>query len=449
MTLDIFTHRFGDEPVPALDNENRGLVARQMLDCIQTVVDVIGEDGPGFAVRFSETMSAYTDQQKRQIVISGMPLVLAKPGTKLTEVAAVLTGLAVHEVGHTRQVGIIDAVRDAYPGKLIPKTLGNIIEDVVLEARTIEHYAGFRDIFVPTLGWVAEQTCPKDTLVWGGSTGHKVNLVGQIVRYRPFVTFGDDAVTVAELRWWDEWSARITASLTPKGGLAMVREALAHLAAQREETPEPPVPPVIEPPEPPVIEEPPEGGCKFPIPGGDEPKGKGKGEGEGQSLPDEEDDDDDTEGDEPGGDGDGDDSDEEGGSEGSGDSDEDGDGEGGTEGEDGEDDGDGEGNPDPDGDERTGTEGDKRGDPSAEQNELEQGSNDGEGSGGTGQGWAEAGDDDPDAGLEPGEIDKSFDDVAHTENRYQDSVLQNAADEEARTTRVNAGKYGEMRVVWE
>jgi hypothetical protein len=434
MTLDIFTHRFGDDVLPALDNENRGLIAKGMLDAIQTVVDVIADDeNTGYAVHFAPTMSAFTEHQKRQIVISGLPLLASPVGTPLTDIAAILTGFAVHEVGHTRRVGIIDAARAEWPGKILPKTLANVIEDVVLELRTIRNYAGFRDIFAPTLAWVAEATCPKHTLVWEGTTGHKVNLVGQIVRYRPFVTFGEDAVTVAELQWWDEWASRIVVDLTPEGGVQMVRDALAHLAAQREAEP-------VEP-----------------------PPGEGEGEGPGgQSLPDEEDDsteggqptDDEPQGDEPEGETD------EGGQPG-GDNDDDAD----TEGGDGEDDGDGEdegpggteGDDDEPGEigedndgEPTDTDGgDQRGDPGAERVELEQGAQDSDGSGGTGQGVAEAGEDDPDAGLDETELDQSFDDISHTDNGYADQRLENAAEEEAKTSRLDGGAFGTIRVVWE
>jgi hypothetical protein len=452
MALDIFEHRFGDARMPYLDDDKRPQIALDMLNAVQTVVDVIADEANhGYAVSFAPTPSAFTEHQKRQIVISGMPLFAATIGTPLRDVAAILTGFAVHEVGHTRRIGIIDAVRAEWPGKKLPKVLANVIEDVVLEERTIQRYAGFRDVFTPTLEWVAEQTCPKHTLVWEGSTGHKVNLVGQIVRYEPFVTFADDAVTKGELRWWKEWAARITADLTPKGGVEMVREALARLAAQREqgETEEQP-----EPPKPPKGEGEPIGDSGQNLPdeedepdddGGDT-EGEGNGEAEGDG--------DDTEGDGDGSDGD--ESDEDGGTEGGGDSDEDGDDE--TEGPDGG------GNPGPkggseaeretepvDGDEAGQGEGDgegSTGDPSKDRVELDKGAQDSDGAGGSGQGIAEAGDEDPDAGFDETELDKSFDDLSVTDSAYRDQVLQAAVEDERVTTRMDAGIHGQMKVVW-
>ena len=106
----------------------------------------------------------------------------------------------------TPSIGFFDASRRAGRGRSFPRrsptssrtSSSNCGRSSVTRLR--DHGEGNSS---PTLEWVAELTCPKDSLVWSGSTGHKVNLVGQIVRYRAFVTFGDDEVT-RPLLWWDE-----------------------------------------------------------------------------------------------------------------------------------------------------------------------------------------------------------------------------------------------------
>jgi hypothetical protein len=462
MALDIFERLFGEETLPVLDDDSRPRIALGLLNAIQTVVNVIADDvNKGYAVTYSPTPSAFTEHGKRLISLSGKPLFGSPVGTPLRDIAAVMTGFAVHEVGHTKRIGIIDAVRAEWPGKVLPKTLGNIIEDVVLEERTVERYAGFRDVFAPTLEWVAEATCPKHALVWEGSTGHKVNIVGQIVRYRPFVTFSDDAVTQAELRWWDEWTARIVFDLTPEGGVQMVRDALDHLASQREDVPDD------------------DGGCEFPLPKGpdgglpdeeddDKPKREpkpGKGEGEptdedGDTEGEDGDGDDsdggDTEGDDDG-DGDGEDGDTEGGSEGDGDSEPDDDTEGGNPGGDDDGEGDTEGEPEgePEGGEDPGegkgetvTDGDEI--DTADRPILDAGTNDTEGGGGSGEGISEATpEDDVDAGLDETELSESFDDLSHSDNGYRDQRLDTEVEVERTTTRVDAGAHGKMKIVWE
>ena len=94
---------------------------------------------------FDPGINAYTDRSaKRHIVVSGKPLLDAKPGTRLDKVAAVMTGFAVHEVGHTK-LDFYAAIVKRWPGKKLPVTLGNIIEDVVLELEAVERFPGFAD----------------------------------------------------------------------------------------------------------------------------------------------------------------------------------------------------------------------------------------------------------------------------------------------------------------
>ena len=437
-SLDIFEHRFGDEAHPGhlsdSGDNTLGDAGMRMLDAIQTVADVLADGAnSGYRVGFAATSSAFTDHKEKRITISGLPLTRAAAGTPYRDIAAVLTGFAVHEIGHTKNVGIINAVKAEWPGKKLPAVLGNIIEDMVLEARVIERFAGLRDVFTPTFEWVAKETCPTTPLKWGGSTGHKVNIAGQIVRYRPYVTFTADAETQRQLRWWDEWGAAVTASMTPAEGVEHVRAALAHIHEPLEDEPEP------------------EGGDTEGEDGetedGDGEPGEGKGKNPGPEgepgIPDEDDDDDDTEGDDGDGDDDG---------EGNGGSetdappiDDEGEGEGqGTEGEGDESGTEGEGEGEGGGDE---SHGNTTGADTMDRTEGDKGSNDGPGAGGTGQAVAEAGDEDPDAGLNEHELNKSFDDFAESD-AYRDSFLQKAVDEERVTSRFDAGIHGKMRVIF-
>jgi hypothetical protein len=428
MVLDVFSQKLGDDLMPRLDADNTGLVAVQMLDAIQTVVNVLTDNdgGKGWTVTFDPGINAYTDRTsgKRHIVVSGKPLLDARPGTRLDKVAAIMTGFAVHEVGHTK-LDFYAAIVKRWPGKKLPITLGNIIEDVVLELRTVERFPGFADngegnVFRPTLEWVAEKTCPTYPLEWKGSTGHKVNVAGQIVRYRDFVTFANDEATQDALNFVEKWAVGITADLTPKGCVTLIEALLDYMKASKdEEEPEPPVPPTTE--------------CEFPT-------GEGK-----QQIPNE---DDDTEGgDEPteGGDEPGEDGEDEG---------PDGEGKGNTEGEDGDDEGGTEGG-DEDGDDEDGEGEDGEG-RDGDGNDADHegrvdaptGANDGKGKGGSGQGVADTDEDaDVDDGFDEADLDESFDDLSKGDTGQQ-RRLNEAEQEERVTTRMDAGAFGKMRVIW-
>jgi hypothetical protein len=366
------------------------------------------------------------------MVVSVKPMLDAKPGTPLAKVAAVMTGFTVHEIGHTK-LDFYTAIEKRWPKKHLPKVLGNIIEDVVLEQRTVAKYPGFADhgdgnIFRPTLEWMADLTCPKTPLVWKGSTGHKVNIVGQVLRYREFVTFGNDAETQAALNFVEQWATGITAALGPSGCVTLIEELLAYMKATKEqETPEPPVPPTTE--------------CEFPF-----------GNGGQQEIPDE--DDDDTEGGDTDGEGgeDGEDGQPGGGNGEAEDGDEDGDTEGEGEGDgDGSDDGDGDGDDTTEGGEGEG-EGARSGDGNdadhGNRTEAPKGTNDGDGKGGSGQSVSEAGDEgDVDDGFDEADLDKTLDEVSKPEGYEQNRIATAEADERV-TTRMDAGAHGKMRVIF-
>lgn len=432
--LDVFDIKLGTDTVPyhvAGDDDALGIIAVQLLDAVQTIVDVLTDNdtGKGYDVTFTPTMDAYTDRSaKRRIVISVKPLLDAKPGTPLAVVAAIMAGFAIHEIGHTK-LDFYTAVKARWPGKSLPMTLANIIEDVVLEARTTGHYNGFADhgdgnIFHPTLVWVAKETCPTTPLEWAGSTGHKVNVTGQIVRYRPFTTYATDEATAKAVAWVEAWAWRMTADLTPSGCVEMIEDWLDYVAANPDA-------------EPPVVEEPP-----LPDwPGGDFPSGS--------SLPNEDPDDGPTEGGENDGEDDGEGN--PGGNTEGGDTEDDEtpDGGNGTEGEDGDDEG-GSTDDDGDGDTEGGESGSRDGDGNdadhGNRTESDKGTNDGDGAGGSGQSVSEASDPLDDEDLS--EVGHSWDELSRPNNTWEQNHVAEAEGNERVTTRIDAGAFGKMRVIF-
>ena len=442
MTLDIFSQKLGDMTKPVMsvnvNDEALGATASKMLEAVQMVVDVMSDPKTGrpYRVGFAPGASAFTSRGERIIVISGDPLLKATVGTPLADIAAVLTGFAVHEVGHANRDGaLFKAVAERWPGKDVPRRLANILEDVTLEAATIKRYAGFGRVFDPTLQWVAERTCPTFPIPWGTTTGSRVNCAGQVVRYRDFVTFATDPQTAKAVRFFDDWRDAITGDITVPASMRLIESALAFIHDHSDD-PEPE----------PEDGEGPEGEDED----GEGPKGEGKGKGKGKPKDDDDTDDviedDEPEGDDGDGDGDGDGDDGEGGTEG-GDSESDGegdDGEGnGTEGNDGDGEGEGSG---PEGESAP----DGRGESidTSDRTTLDKGANDGDGAGGSGQGVAEAGD--PDDGYDPATKDTSFDEaVGHEDlSSYAGQTLDKAVETERSTTRLDAREHGTMRVIF-
>ena len=439
MTLDIFTQKLGDLSKPrfALDasDEALGETASKMLEAVQMVVDVMSDPKTGrpYRVSFAPGPSAYTSGGERRIVISGEPLVSAKTGTALADIAAIETGFAIHEVGHANRDGkLFAAVKQRWPGKGVPQRIANVLEDVALEAATIQRYAGFADVFTPTLRWVAEKTCPTFPIPWGTTTGARVNCMGQVVRYRDFVRFAADPQTAKAVEFFDDWRDAITGDMKVPAMVEHIAKALAFIHDHSDD-PEP-----EGQPDEPEGDEGDEGEGKDGGKGKAKPKDDTEGETTDETIPEDEDDDTegDSDGDGDGSDGDGTEGDEADGTDGDGDADTEGEGDG---------DGDGEGG----GGTGTGTPG-GRGDTidTTDRVDADKGSNDSDGAGGTGQAIAEAGD--PDEGYEPTTKTESFDSaIGHEDlDLYGGRVLDKAVETERSTLRLNAREHGTMRVIF-
>ena len=433
MALDIFTQKLGDMSRPHLPspgNDTDGVVgdvASKMLECVQTVVDVMTDPktGTGYTVSFANGSSAYTDKGTKRIVISAKPLLDAPKGTPLADIAAILTGFAVHETGHTTR-SLTVAARAKWPDKQVPKVLANIVEDVILEAAIVKRYAGFREVFDPTFDWIAKETCPTFPIPWGTTTTSRLNFVGQVVRYSKYVTFASDEATQRELGWFTDWAKGITFDMSDSKAIAHIELALARIHDHSND------------PEPDTTEG--EGDEEEGEGEDGEAEGEGNGKGKGkdpstdQTL---EEDDDSTDTGTEGGEGEGEDGD---GTEGGdGESDGEGKGKGGTDTEGGDSEGadtDGEGED---------TEGGDAGIDTVNRKHGGKGSTDGTGAGGSGQTIAEASD--PDDGYNPVEREPSFDDLAHGD-KYESAEVQAAVETERTTVRMDAKVHGKMRVVF-
>lgn len=400
------------------------MLAVRMLDAVQTIADVLMDEGVRYRVSFADLDTAYSDHQHRNIVISAKPM--TEGGRPFDEIAAIMTGFAVHEIGHTkdRERQFSAAVNAEWPGKTTPHRLANILGDVRLEAAIIARFAGLRDVFVPTMTWVSDKIVVPTNLAYGKTLHDRLNFVGQAVRYADVTQFATDPETQSQLRWWQEWG-RVDDSTDNAAMLQRVRDGIAHVREGAEHEP-------VAPPQPPTggtpTGNPPSGNPDEDFPEGEEPQGET-----------------------PGGSTEGGDEQGEGGS-----------GEGDTEGEDepqgestegGDEDGDeGEGNPG----------GDTEGEPEPDDKphgQLAEGKTldrieggdtpQGDGEGGSGQAVSNAPDADPDEGLDRDKLAKTQDDLTGSEDygeKWRQQQLQRAVNEERSSSRLDGGAYGKMRV---
>lgn len=434
MALDIFTKELGDTNViwPS-DAESQALLGIKVLDAVQMIVDVLADQGVQYKASFAVADTAYTDHTNRVITLTAKPMI--EGGRPLDEIARILTGFAVHEVGHTkeRELEFSKAVRAEWPGKVTPHRLANILSDVRLEATTIARFAGLHDVFVDTMNWVAEATCPSGKISYGKTLHDRLNFVGQAVRYAPFVTFGQDPETQSQLRWWQDWGS-VDADTDNEAMLRKVRDGIDHIRDGAEYEPEPPV------------QEPPPGPDGQPGPQGEGEPQPGKGESKGnptagnpdddfRETEDAKPDDDDTEG-EANGESDDD-------TEGESDGDGDGDGESGKS--------DGDGNPTEGGSDNGGesTEGEPNGGQLAEGETLDRTeTSEANEHGAGGSGKAIASNDNVDEGLDEDKLAKTQDQITEggwSEQRTGD-YLQQQIDTERRSVRIDAGRHGTMKV---
>jgi len=423
VSLSIFDRRVGDgNLIWPRDQEAQAMLAIDVLDAVQTVVDVLVDGGDTYRASFAPEATAHTDFGRRNIVVSSKPL--REGGRPLSDIIDIITGFVVHEVGHTKlDDELSELVAKEWPNKVVPQRLSNILQDVRLERFMVSRFPGLAGVFDPTFDWVAAQNPYTEAESYGVRIAERVNFAGAVIRYRKYVTFATDATTQAELVWWEQWGD-VAGSATNDEMLRLVREGIDHIHVGADtSTPPPPTGPGPEGPvlPPPTTTQPPteagpdddEGGCQFP--GGSDPEGS----------------------DEPG-----DDADEPGGDDGSGDSEPDD-----TEGE-------GKGEDKPGGDSQGGGDTEGGGDPDDTDTPVDpfdRPTDDGpmgKGGGGDGGRIAEATPDDVDEGLEPDKLDKTMDELAEGSymEQAQDRRVQVLADQERGSERIKAGIYGTMKV---
>jgi hypothetical protein len=196
--------------------------------------------------------------------------------------AAVMAGLALHEIGHIRYARQYSAAvtRLFGAGNVTGaiRTLSNLAADLHDERKACEVFPGLAPAVAVTLWWVGNKGAldgrDVSTMITK-SAAERVNAAIVATRY-PWVVSWDSPTATEWFDWWDEWATRAAQAEKPKDHALIVQEAIEKIReAGIEEPPTDGPGPVCgpvgpKPPEPPTGEQPrdddpPTG------PGGDDP----------------------------------------------------------------------------------------------------------------------------------------------------------------------------------
>jgi len=266
VALSIFEEAFGKERNRFSKVSKREATTEHLVDitkAVQAVVDTFRDPNTGdrYLVSLSGRTEAYTQPGTKRIVVSYKPIF--DKGLKVSTACTVMTGLVLHEIGHTLytfpNMPVIEAAYGKPTGQRwgvkdfdqLAYTMLNIGDDARLEARMSEQLPIARDIFPTMLHWVAINTdMVGNRLRWGGKAMKmvdRVNFAARASRYPWTAVWSNDTATRAERSWWIDW-ARQYKALADRDGEGMVR--LVDIALDRLRNAEPVAitPPVQEPP---------------------------------------------------------------------------------------------------------------------------------------------------------------------------------------------------------
>jgi hypothetical protein len=296
-SYDALTEAIASAAHVSYDHNHQAKVAT-VVDTLSSLVGGLSDDDRPYAVGFGTGgVNTYTDLREKRVVIGSGPLFDAdlNPAQR----AAVLTGLAYHEVAHIRHTRrVMAAVKAAWPDNHPDRDLAlrasNLADDLYGEAQMRREFPGLAETLPVTLAWVAKQTIPVNTparkvkgLMFGVSAA----------RYADWFDWTDREV---QRDWWLDWAERAEQAAKPADHVAVVQEAVDRVrsgADKADPEPEPERPERPEGPGPEGPEGPSQPGSDDePTGDGDDEPGEGKGRGGDEPTESDESDDEPTNG---------------------------------------------------------------------------------------------------------------------------------------------------------
>ena len=162
---------------------------------------------------------AYTLFDKKRIFITASPLY--DKSLTLDSMADILSGLACHEISHTRYGKESMALSaNVFGLNANAHMLANLLDDIRIERRFSAEYPGFANIFRAPMDYVGQRDC----------TGQPISNADIAVRATRYDKYTDwSQADPAERQWWIDWADRFWYT-TDDVYINGIREALAHLA---------------------------------------------------------------------------------------------------------------------------------------------------------------------------------------------------------------------------
>jgi hypothetical protein len=224
-------------------------IAAVLTVLTQAVAALHDDDHPYRVVFNKASASAGTDLEGKMVEVGSKPL--SDPALTDGQMAAVMAGLVLHEVGHicySRQY--TGSVNRAFGGAEnvtgAIRTLSNLAADCHDEAAAMALFPGLAPAIAVTLWWVsgkgeAERRLCSEALQ--RSAVDRVNLAIAATRY-PWQVEWDTVEALEWLDWWTDWARRAHDAGEPKEHAAMVVEAIAKVRAfvPRKEPSQTPIP---------------------------------------------------------------------------------------------------------------------------------------------------------------------------------------------------------------
>jgi Mg-chelatase subunit ChlD len=162
---------------------------------------------------------AYTLFDKKHIFITASPLY--DKSLTLDGMADILSGLACHEISHTRY-GKESMALSAHVFGMNANAhmLANLLDDIRIERRFSAEYPGFANIFRAPMDYVGQRDC----------TGQPISNADIAVRATRYDKYTDWSQSdPAERQWWIDWADKFWYT-TDDVYINGIRDGLAHLA---------------------------------------------------------------------------------------------------------------------------------------------------------------------------------------------------------------------------
>jgi len=162
---------------------------------------------------------AATRFDTKKIFITASPLY--DKSLTLDDMADILSGLACHEISHTRYgKESMTLSTHVFGRNANAHMLANLLDDIRIERRFSDEYPGFANIFRAPMDYVGRRDC----------TSQPVSNVDIAIRATRYDSFTDWSQTdPVERQWWIDWADKFWYT-TDDVYINGIREGLAHLA---------------------------------------------------------------------------------------------------------------------------------------------------------------------------------------------------------------------------